>query len=481
MLKQFMSEKNLINRPLIIIGLAILFLFAISFLPDEITIFGIEIKSVDILEDLKRDDANEEIGKVQNFNNQIFENIVIYSSTSLFSFDHSNKVNHFIKSEIDKFEETISKPTPDPPNSPLEGNIKQLKHFFEALKNAKNSQVRIAHYGDSSLEGDLITAYLRNKFQKQFGGKGVGYLPITSQDINFRETTKINFSDDWISASITGNNSENLSVGIAGKGFLNSKGSWVEYSAIPKFRSTRNFDIVRVFYTGLINNSELIYSLNGTSKKSIPIYKSDGISEAIIKEVNSTSVKLTFPEENSTYIFGVSLEDTNGVYIDNLPLRGCSGVALKKIPRKTLKEFNSILNYQLVILEFGLNILSGRKTNFKKYEQEMTEVITEFKKSFPNTSFLLVGVHDKSIKKKKKFVTDPEIKKLIQSQKNIAKNTDIAFWNLFEAMGGENSMQHWVDANPPLAYSDYTHFTSQGTKKEAEMLFKSIMNANRQL
>ena len=109
----------------------------------------------------------------------------------------------------------------------------------------------------------------------------------------------------------------------------------------------------------------------------------------------------------------------------------------------------------------------------------MIEVVNEFKRLFPQTSFLLIGVHDKCIKRKRDFVTDPAIKKLVQTQKRIAEKTNIAFWNLFEAMGGENSMADWVNANPPLAYSDYIHFNSLGTKEEAEMLFETIMDAKK--
>ena len=39
--------------------------------------------------------------------------------------------------------------------------------------------VRVLHYGDSQLEGDRITSYLRNKFQLKWGGGGTGLVPIT--------------------------------------------------------------------------------------------------------------------------------------------------------------------------------------------------------------------------------------------------------------------------------------------------------------
>jgi len=93
----------------------------------------------------------------------------------------------------------------------------------------------------------------------------------------------------------------------------------------------------------------------------------------------------------------------------------------------------------------------------------------------PNASFLLVGVHDKSIKKGSNFITDPAIPKLVEAQENIAEKADIAFWNLFEAMGGKNSMPNWVNSNPPRAFKDYIHFNDIGAKEEAKMLFDELM------
>ncbi len=478
-----MKEIKSINRPLVIIGLAIVFLIGMSYIPEGITLFGIEIKNVDILEDLRYDKSEEEPEENESVEDSLQsfddgnQNLSLASSPFNTSLNLSKNLVTFIEKEYSKFDNIKSYNPPTFKNHPLEGNLDQLKYFFNALSSSKKSQIRVAHFGDSALEGDLVTAYLRNKFQQKFGGKGVGFVPITSEDINFRETTKIRFSDDWTTASITGSNSDNIPVGIAGKTFLNSGGSWVKYEAIPKFRTVRNFDVARIFYSNAKSNSIIKYSINGASEKSFPLIAGEGLKEYVIERKNSTSLKLVFPIERSAYFYGVSLEGKTGVNIDNFPLRGNSGVDLKKIPKETLCEFDSLFNYKLVILEFGLNILNGRKTNFKKYEKDMVEVINEFKELFPQTSFLLIGVHDKCIKRKRDFITDPAIKKLVQAQKRIAEKTNIAFWNLFEAMGGEYSMADWVNANPPLAYSDYIHFNTLGTKEEAEMLFKTIMDA----
>ncbi len=53
--------------------------------------------------------------------------------------------------------------------------------------------------------------------------------------------------------------------------------------------------------------------------------------------------------------------------------------------------------------------------------------------------------------------TMPGVKNLIRYQQNIAAESGIAFWNMFEAMGGEGSMAKLVHAKPSMANYDYTH------------------------
>ena len=84
---------------------------------------------------------------------------------------------------------------------------------------------------------------------------------------------------------------------------------------------------------------------------------------------------------------------------------------------------------------------------------------------------------DKGYKRGSKFITDPGIPALIESQKKIANATGIAYWNKFEAMGGTNSMEDWVYSNPPLALRDYSHLTAQGESKIGQMIADLILNS----
>ena len=60
--------------------------------------------------------------------------------------------------------------------------------FYQALEELNYQQrlVRIAYYGDSFVEGDILTADLREMLQDKYGGYGIGYTPITTISSGFR-------------------------------------------------------------------------------------------------------------------------------------------------------------------------------------------------------------------------------------------------------------------------------------------------------
>ena len=74
----------------------------------------------------------------------------------------------------------------------------------------------------------------------------------------------------------------------------------------------------------------------------------------------------------------------------------------------------------------------------------------------------------------------PGVKNLIRYQQNIAAESCIAFWNMFEAMGGEGSMAKLVHAKPAMANYDYTHINFRGGKHLAGLLYETIIYGKEQ-
>ena len=360
---------------------------------------------------------------------------------------------------------------------PITGDTNQLKKFLNSLNDAKTKKIRIAHYGDSINWGDLITADLRQNFQSKFGGIGVGFLSICTDDIAVKQTTKQTFNEvDWEWASLFTRNLKNYSLGIAGTVAKSKGNSWVKYEATNFKSSGKSFKTIRLFYNNAKNNCGVSYSLNNGASQNLKLEPGMNVKESVINSsVNASTVKLNFTSCSSDVnFFGVSLENGNGVYVDNFPIRGNSGVAIDDIPRNILSDFQKMLNYKLIILNYGLNIASPEQTNYTWYRNKMIKVINNLKQVFPDAAILLVGVSDKAIKKGTKFVTDPSVLLVLNEQKIMVQQTGIAFWNSMEAMGGVNSMNEWVNQN--LALKDYSHFSNAGGKIMADLLTEAILN-----
>ena len=369
---------------------------------------------------------------------------------------------------------------PNPPigkKVPITGDTNQLKKFLNALNESKTKKIRIAHYGDSINWGDIITADLRQNFQSKFGGMGAGFQSICSDDIAVKQTTKHTFNEaDWEWASLFTRNLKNYSLGIAGTVAKSKGNSWVKYEATNFKSSSKSFKTIRLFYNNAKNNCNVSYALNNGAVQNLKLETGINVNESIINSSgNVTSVKLNFSSCSSDVnFFGVSLENGNGVYVDNFPIRGNSGVAIDDIPRNILSDFQKMLNYKLIILNYGLNIASPEQTNYIWYRNKMIKVINNLKQVFPDAAIILVGVSDKAIKKGTKFVTDSSVLMVLNEQKLIAQQTGIAFWNSLEAMGGVNSMNEWVNQN--LALKDYSHFSDAGGKILADLLTDAILN-----
>ncbi len=461
-MKQFLKNGN----PFFLMVVTLFFLHIMVYIPDgyQIKLFGFEykVKKLDMLQDVLPDVQQE-----QQPQSGVDAKTVNPYAASLFSV-----VNSMV---ADKESANM----PEAPQAAAKQKIENpgsLKNFFAAVKLAGSKRVRIAHYGDSAIEGDNISADLRKNLQTKYGGNGVGIIGVTPLDVQFRTTTNVKFSTDWKTSSALSANSEKLPLGINGYIYQASANSWVRYEASGRYNA-RSFSSARVLYTS-DKNFSIKYSFDDKTEMTAELKASKSPAEYVLDaKAKVKSVKITVVNPSKTYFYGVSLEDGNGLYLDNFALRGNSGVALREMDMNTLKSFNKLLNYRLVILNFGLNIAGADQKDYGWYESAMEKIVNQYKEAFPEASFLVVSVQDKSMKKGTQFVTEPGVPKLVEAQKKIALKTGVAYFNLYEAMGGMNSMSDFVSQG--LAEKDYTHMKLTGAKKLADLITDALLEAGK--
>jgi lysophospholipase L1-like esterase len=348
-----------------------------------------------------------------------------------------------------------------------------LKYFLRALKRSEKNKkpVRIAFYGDSFIEGDVFCGSFRDTLQSIFGGRGVGFVPITSEVAGFRNTIKHRFKN-WKTKSMMNKKDSLIKVGPSGFSYVPLEGNWVQYKP-SKQRFLREFNTVKLYYKSF--KDAIVHYTFDTTKWSDVLEASGKVEEWKYNAKNAKLVEFEFDPFDSLYVYGTSFESGEGVYVDNFSIRGNSGMNLAAINSKTYKEFNKHRSYKLVILQFGLNMVVEESLNYRAYAEKMVSVIQTLKKNFPECSFLLLSVSDRSSNTSGEFRTMKAIPALRDAQRLIAQRTGIAFWDMFEAMGGQNSMVRFTESEPPLGARDYTHLTFKGGKKLAGSLAKSLL------
>ncbi len=158
-------------------------------------------------------------------------------------------------------------------------------------------------------------------------------------------------------------------------------------------------------------------------------------------------------------------------------MRSNPGMGLLLIDRERLQQFDSLRNYKLVVLQYGLNALSEKDTTgYLWYLERMVGLVRQLKVNFPDCGFLLLSVGDRCSNLNGKIATMPDVKVMRDIQRKIAAKSGIAFWDMFAAMGGENGIKKYTEAQPPLAAKDYTHLTFRGGRKIAKKLADALLN-----
>lgn len=350
--------------------------------------------------------------------------------------------------------------------------------FFEKLyqlETNKKGKARIAYFGDSMTDGDMIVQDVRTQFQSVFGGEGVGFVNITSESAASRGSISHEFSTNWKSQSYLKTKSPLRSFGVNGSVFFvkdTANPTWVKYKAGRNgFSSTLNNPTL--FYGSSNNKKGMLRQVLGKDT----IYKKLSANAILNTTQIGTSVinvKVNFINSDSIPFYGFNFDNGKGIHVDNFSSRGNSGLPLGSFNIDLMNAFQQKLGYDLIILQFGTNVLNYGSLNYSWYERKMTSVVKHVKQCFPGAAILIITTADKSTKYDMQMKSDSAVAPLIMAQKRYAVKSEAGLVNLFALMGGDGSMVKWVENVPAKANKDYTHFNHRGAKEIAQLIYKQI-------
>lgn len=355
-----------------------------------------------------------------------------------------------------------------------------LQGFFAAVDSIGTHQrtVRIAFFGDSFIEGDIVLGDLRDTLQSVWGGRGVGMMPVTTAAPGFRRTCNHQFRG-WKTHAIVHNKAPNLPFGIDGSVNIPGEDARLQYVSSRHYANTRQWSVARLFYHAA-DPQRVFRRVNGAAEEEVPLPgTTKRVAQVSVEEPGMYDIRLRFPASGNLLVYGVSLEDGPGIYLDNYAVRGNSGGSLRKISAETARDFDALLQYDLVIMQFGLNAAtrnwSAAKTDW--YRKELERAILHVKTCFPGRPIALFSIADRAERYDGVLRTMPAVLEIAGMQRDLARQHGLIFFDLFHAMGGEQSMVRLASATPPLANKDYTHLTHSGGRQIGRQIGALLLDA----
>jgi hypothetical protein len=358
-----------------------------------------------------------------------------------------------------------------------EGQDTLLYPFFRRLQKAgkQSKPLRILHYSDSQIESDRITATIRNYMQKNFGGRGCGYIPVVPAS-DLSRSFQGDIPDQWQRFSMHDRKKDSLSLnryGIAGafsRYAATDAADTVTHIGLTEvnfgYRLARSFTHVRFYYEN--TNRPVSVVVNYADTQVLKAGKD--VSSVLWRfEMPQRSFSLDLASNPLPDVYGMTLDGASGVAVDNLPLRGSTGMEFTQMDRKQLQKMFAMMDVGAVIYQFGANAVTMYNAKADTYARLMAQQLKALKAISPGLLIVVVSAGDMSQNSPNGYVTYSGLAEIREAQRKTALECGCVFWDLYDAMGGENSMPAWVFADPPLANKDFIHFTVTGAKVVGEL------------
>ena len=370
---------------------------------------------------------------------------------------------------------------------PAEGEITSIEEFrgddFDTPLNrlyekllAGTEPVRIAFMGDSFVEGDILTADLRELLQDTFHGGGVGFVPFASPFTGFRQTIKTT-SKGWTPYNIMQRKS--VPEPYVGDFFVSgwvarpAAGASTRWEMSSKRRHLEECSRARLLFI-CREAASIGITLNDGQERIFDFEASDVVRQIVVEEerISSLEMKIISGEAGFTGI-GADFDSQEGVAVDNFSIRSNNGQAMFWSNAAVNAQIHAMRAYDLVILQYGLNIMQADRHNYSLYGEQVEKMIRYAESCFPGAAIVVMGVSDRSQRGEQGIVPMSSAIDLTAAQREAAEKCGASFWNTYDAMQRLGGMTRFVENG--WAGKDYTHINYAGGREIARQLFYGLL------
>jgi len=382
-----------------------------------------------------------------------------------FSQDHLQEKYPFLKTEVNRLD--------------FYGDSTQFNSVFEKLDKILldgEGQVNVLHMGGSHVQGGSLSHAMRKYMQSLAPGlkghRGLIFpftLAKTNNPWNYIVKKKGTWEGDRISVK-----DHTSHWGISGV-----TATTTDSSASAKIYSRDQADDFG------FTKARIFYHMDATSFQ--PLLADPHIVGTRVDSV-AQFIEVTYSQPKDTLEFGLLKKDSlsSRFILQGLQLLaegpamvynpiGVNGANTANFFRSEMLEKQmKMIAPDLVIFGIGINDANTYARLFKQdeYEANYDRIIAMLKEANPDVSIIFMTNNDSYFYKR---YPNPNVYKVRDAMINLSKRHNAVVWDMFEIMGGFDSIRIWEAYD--LARADRIHFSRDGYELQAELLFSAIKSA----
>jgi lysophospholipase L1-like esterase len=360
-----------------------------------------------------------------------------------------------------------------------------LHGFYEKLKLLDKEllkTVSIVHIGDSHLQADFFSGSVRQKMQLRFGNAGRGLIfPFRVAKSNEPTSYKTTTNNSGWDARRNTFPKKTMPIGLSGF-TIETEDTDATLNLLVKDQPGLCYSFTQ--FTLLHDNGKQNYDLTLCDEDMCvhPVFKSSQpitnpfVSELKfdkpVRQVILRSEKNDTLNQKKTRIYGMILKnDSAGVLYHMI---GANGAEFRHYNQSEFfMEQLPYLEPNLIIISLGTNEVYRKGFNPMEFQKQIDTLVINIRKNNAQANILISTPPDSYRRGRKGFAKNSDIKKARTVIIDYCLSNNIAYWDLYEIMGGYGSMGKWYSSK--LAAKDRIHFSARGYLIQGDLLYRALM------
>lgn len=365
----------------------------------------------------------------------------------------------------------------------VRNDLNQLHHFgsdkysqrflqkLETLLSTGEGKINVVQIGGSHIQAGVFSGQIRNRLQQMNGEMNAGWgfmFPYRMSRTNTPFGYYIRYTGDW-QACRNIETRKTCTLGVGGIAATTSSDR-AELTILLEKENELDYSYnkVKVFYQA----SDSVYTISADSALVKNVVRTADYTEFVLNSrVDSLNIVIekNSGKEGNFTLFGISTERApNGFLYHSI---GVNGAHVPAFLRCDLFEQQlAVLKPDLVILGLGINDAYGRKFSQAEFEANYAGLIAKIRRAAPETAIIFTTNNDSYLYRR---YVNKNGAKVEESMMKLAQKHSAGVWNMYEVMGGQNSVVLWEKNG--LAQRDKVHFTREGYLLLGDLFSNALM------